>query len=174
MIDPNRTFVRVWATADRWRKVLGQPLKLQKATAQLPYDFYSFPSVPKVDKLTYVGGGATVYDAALDHGGDGCGASVENAAAIDRERAAAGLIASTSTKLPWPLDAGTPPAHTVSGTSSARSVYAPATSAQPHCCILRKRGTPRDAAGLNPAIRPIGRPHLFRVPHAIAPVPSAR
>jgi subtilase family serine protease len=126
MVDPSRTFVRVWATADEWRKALGQPLKVQKATASSPYDLYSFPSVPKFAKLTYVGGGATGYDAALDHGGGGYGASVENAATIDRARAAAGSSASSSAKVPWPLNAGTLPAHTcVSGTSSAKVVYAP-------------------------------------------------
>ena len=126
MVDPSRTFVRVWGTAGGWGKVLGRPLKVQKATLASPYDVYSLPSVPKFAELTYVGGGATVYDAALDHGGGGYGASVENAAAIDRERAAAGSSTSTSAKVPWPLNAGTLPAHTcVSGTSSARSVYAP-------------------------------------------------
>jgi subtilase family serine protease len=126
MVDPSRTFVRVWATADGWRKALGQPLKVQKATRSSPYYVYSFSSVPKFARLTYVGGGATVYDAALDGGGGGYGASVENAASIDRARAAAGSSGSSSAKVPWPLDVGTPPAHTcVSGTSSARSVYAP-------------------------------------------------
>jgi subtilase family serine protease len=126
MVDPSRTFVRVWATADQWRKVLGEPLKVQKATTSSPYAIYSLPSVPKFAELTYVGGGAAVYDAALDHGGGGYGASVENAASIDRERAAASSSASTSAKVPWPLNAGTPPGRTcVSGTSSDRVVYTP-------------------------------------------------
>jgi kumamolisin len=126
MVDPSRTFVRVWATADEWSKVLGHPLTVQKAMTSSPYDVYTLPSVPKLAKLSYVGAGATLYDAALDHGGGGYGASVENAASIDRERAAASSSTSTSAKVPWPLNAGTLPARTcVSGTSSARLVYAP-------------------------------------------------
>jgi hypothetical protein len=87
MVDPSRTFVRVWATADQWKKVLGQPLKLPKATPSLPFAVYDFPSVPKFRNLTYVGGGATVYDAAIDSdGGGGYGASVKDAVAINRPR----------------------------------------------------------------------------------------
>jgi kumamolisin len=127
MVDPSRTFVRVWATADQWKKVLGQALVLQKATAKSPYDIYSIASVPKFDHLTYVGGGATVYDAGIDNGGGGYGASVANAASIDRSRAAYASGSAAATKpLPWPVNRGTLPAHTcVSGTPLARSVYEP-------------------------------------------------
>jgi hypothetical protein len=127
MVDPSRAFARVWATADQWKMVLGQPLELQKATPSSPFAVYSLPSVPKFAKLTYVGGGATAYDAAIDTGGSGgYGASVQNAASIDRARAADSSGLSTATKVPWPINEGTPPAHTcLSGTTSDRDVYAP-------------------------------------------------
>jgi hypothetical protein len=82
MVDPSRTFVRVSATAAQWRNVLGRPLTVQKATPTAPFDVYDLPSVPKFDNLTYVGGGATVYDAAIDNGGGGYDASIQNAAQI--------------------------------------------------------------------------------------------
>ena len=127
MVDPSRTFVRVWATVDQWQKVLGEPLRLQTATRSSPFAVYDFQSVPKFDKLTYVGGGATVYEAAIDSdGGGGYGASVKDAAAIDRARAADGSGLSTATKVPWPINEGTPPAHTcLAGTTSVKFVYAP-------------------------------------------------
>jgi kumamolisin len=127
MVDPSRTFVRVSATAQGWNKALGKPLILQKATAKSPYNIYSFPSVPKFDHLTYAGGGATTYDAAIDNGGGGYGASVANAASIDHARAAFASSSAAATKpLPWPVNHGTLPAHTcVSGTPLARSVYEP-------------------------------------------------
>jgi subtilase family serine protease len=129
MVDPSRTFVRVWATAEQWKKVLGQPLKLQPATASAPFAVYDFPSVPKFDKLTYVGGGATVYDTPIDtDGAGGYGASVANGVAIDRQRArAAGSSGSpTTSKVPWPINQGTPPAHTcLSSRGSDKFMYAP-------------------------------------------------
>ena len=86
----------------------------------------SGPSVPKFDELTYAGGGATVYDAAIDDGSGGYGASVQNAAMINRARASASSSSSTSRKIPWPLNEGTFPGHTcVSGTPDARTIYAP-------------------------------------------------
>jgi hypothetical protein len=89
MVDPSRTFVRVWATADQWKKVLGQPLAEQKPTPSSPFAVYDFRSVPKFDKLAYIGGGAAVYDTAIDtDGASGYGATVQEAAAIDRARAA--------------------------------------------------------------------------------------
>jgi subtilase family serine protease len=125
MVDPSRMFVRVWATLARWRQVLGQPLKVQVATPSSPFVVYNFPSVPSFANLTYVGGGATAYDAAMDDGGGGYGASVKNAAMIDRARASASTGASRS-QIPWPLNEGTPPGHTcVSGTSTVRTVYTP-------------------------------------------------
>jgi subtilase family serine protease len=126
MVDPSRMFVRVWATAARWRNVLGRPLKVQPATPASPFSYYSLPSVPKFDKLTYVGAGATVYDAAIDNGHGGYGASVQNAAAIDRARASASPSSPSTPKIPWPLNEGTPPDHTcVTGTPEARRIYAP-------------------------------------------------
>jgi subtilase family serine protease len=124
MVDPSRMFVRVWATADQWKKVLGQPLTAQKPTPSSPFAVYDFPSVPKFDKLTYVGGGATVYDTSIDtDGAGGYGASVANEASIDHARAA---DYSGATKVPWPINDGTPPAHTcLSGTGLAGSIYAP-------------------------------------------------
>jgi hypothetical protein len=125
MVDPSRTFVRVWATAGQWRKVLGRPLTVQKGTPTAPFDVYGLPSVPSFDKLTYVGGGATVYDAAIDNGGGGYGATVQDARQINRSRAAAGSSSSAPTA-PWPLNVGTPGRHScVSGTSLASSVYTP-------------------------------------------------
>jgi hypothetical protein len=126
MVDPSRTFVRVWATAEQWQKILGQPLKVKPGTPDAPFDVYEFPSVPKFDKLTYVGGGATVYDAPIDSGSGGYGASIENAATIDHARASAAAGSSPTRALPWPRNDGTPPAHTcLSGTPSAATVYAP-------------------------------------------------
>jgi subtilase family serine protease len=129
MVDPSRTFVRVSGTADQWQKVLGKPLDVQKGTADAPFDYYGFPSVPKFDKLTYVGAGATVYDAALDNG-NASGDSTQNAATINREaasRAASGTPTSTPTTLPWPVNTGVPSANTcVSGTSQATAMYSPA------------------------------------------------
>jgi undecaprenyl-diphosphatase len=78
MVDPSRTFVRISGTADQWHKVLGKPLTVQKGTADAPFDVYDFPTVPKFDKLTYVGAGATVYDAATDAGNRQSGASTAN------------------------------------------------------------------------------------------------
>ncbi|HTX11424.1 MAG TPA: S53 family peptidase [Solirubrobacteraceae bacterium] len=125
MVDPSRTFVRVWATAAHWREVLGQPLTVHKGTPTAPFDVYDLPSIPSFDKLTYIGGGATVYDAAIDHSGAGYAASVEDAAQIDRARASASSSSSTP-PAPWPLNVGTPGAHTcVSDTSLASSVYTP-------------------------------------------------
>lgn len=127
MVDPSRMFVRVWATAAQWKKVLGKPLKLHKPTPSAPFAVYDLPSVPKFDKLTYVGGGATVYDTAIDtDGAGGYGASVEDAATIDHARAADSPGSSTTSKVPWPTNAGTPPAHTcMSYSGSASSIYAP-------------------------------------------------
>jgi subtilase family serine protease len=126
MVDPSRTFARVWATAAQWRKVLGQPLTLHKGTPMSPFDVYDLPSVPRFDKLTYIGGGATVYDAAIDNGGGGYGASVQNAAEINRARASASSSSSPSPTAPWPQNVGTPGTHTcVSDTSLASSVYTP-------------------------------------------------
>ena len=64
MVDPSRMFVRVWATAAQWKKVLGQSLELQEPTRSSPFALYEFRSVPKFDKLTYAGGGAVSYTAA--------------------------------------------------------------------------------------------------------------
>jgi hypothetical protein len=127
MVDPSRMFVRVWATAARWQKVLGQPLEMHKPTSSAPFALYEFQSVPKFDKLTYVGGGAAVYDTAIDtDGAGGYGASVQEAAAIDRARAADSPGASTARKVPWPVNEGTPPAHTcLSHAGLASSIYAP-------------------------------------------------
>jgi subtilase family serine protease len=127
MVDPSRTFVRVWATAAQWQKVLGQPLKMQKATPSSPFAVYEFATVPKFDKLTYIGGGATVYDTAIDtDGAGGYGASVQEEATIDRARAADSPGSSTTSKVPWPINQGTFPGHTcVSGTDTASLVYAP-------------------------------------------------
>jgi subtilase family serine protease len=125
MVDPSRTFVRVWATAEQWRKFLGQPLIVHKGTPTAPFDVYDLPSIPRFDKLTYIGGGATVYDAAIDSGGGGYGATVQNAAEINQARATAGSSLASPTA-PWPLNVGTPGKHTcVSGTSLASSVYTP-------------------------------------------------
>jgi subtilase family serine protease len=126
MVDPSRTFVRVWATTEQWQKALGEPLIVRKGTPSSPFTVYDFPAAPQFDKLTYVGGGATVYDAAIDRGGGGYGASTKDAAAINRARAADSPGLSTSTKVPWPINEGTPPAHTcLSRTSSDRIVYSP-------------------------------------------------
>ena len=145
MVDPSRTFVRVWGTADQWKKVLGQPLEVQKGTRSSPFTVYQLPSVPKFDKLTYVGGGATVYDAAIDGGGGGYGASVEDAAAIDRARAADSSGLSTSTKVPWPINEGTPAAHTcLSGSTSDGIVYSPSQVATAYDArALRETATSR-------------------------------
>jgi subtilase family serine protease len=125
LIDPSRTFARVWATAAQWRKALGQPLKVQTGTADAPFDVFSFASVPKFDELTYIDAGATVYDPAAGSGGRGYGASVANAAAIDQARASA-ASPSSAPKVPWPINQGTPPGNTcLSGTSAARSMYTP-------------------------------------------------
>jgi subtilase family serine protease len=127
MVDPSRTFVRVWATADQWQKALGKPLKVQKGTPDAPFDYYDLPSVPKFDKLTYVGAGATVYDLALDGGNRESGASTENAAEVNRRaNANASPSPSPSTTVPWPANTGTAPATTCApGTSQATAVYAP-------------------------------------------------
>ena len=127
MVDPSRMFARVWATAAQWQKVLGQPLELRQPTRSSPFALYEFRSVPKFDKLTYVGGGAAVYDAAIDtDGAGGYGASVEEAAAIDRARAADSPGASTARKIPWPVNEGTPPANTcLSRQGLTSSIYAP-------------------------------------------------
>jgi subtilase family serine protease len=128
MVDPSRTFARVWATAAQWKKVIGQPLQVQKGTPDAPFDVYDLPSVPKFDKLTYVGGGATMYDVAIDGGKGGYGASAQNAATINRSRAsAASASAVQSSKVPWPVNTGTPPPHNcITGTPSASSTFAPA------------------------------------------------
>jgi hypothetical protein len=42
MVDPSRMFVRVWATAARWQKVLGQPLEMHKPTSSAPFALYEF------------------------------------------------------------------------------------------------------------------------------------
>jgi subtilase family serine protease len=134
MVDPSRTFVRVWATADQWAKVLGRPLNGQVGSPDAPFDFFDLPVVPEFDKLTYVGAGATVYDAALDTGKREAGASISNEASINLARASAGqrdsaagnAAASPSTTEPWPPNAGAFPANTcVSGTSAADTMYAP-------------------------------------------------
>jgi subtilase family serine protease len=134
MVDPSRTFVRVSATADQWQKVLGQPLNSQVGSSQAPFDYYDLAVVPKFDKLTYVGAGATAYDAALDTGKRESGASITNEAAIDRARASANIrdsaasnpTASPSTTEPWPPNAGAFPSDTcVSGTPAADTMYAP-------------------------------------------------
>jgi len=127
MVDPSRTFVRVRATAEQWKKVLGQPLELHQATSSSPFASYDFSSVPKFDKLTYVSGGATAYDAGIDsNGSGGYGASVKDAASIDRAPAADAQGVSTTNKVPWPINEGTPPSHTcLSGTTAVNLVYAP-------------------------------------------------
>jgi subtilase family serine protease len=128
MVDPSRTFVRVFGTADQWHKVLGKPLTFSKGTPDAPFDVYDFPTVPKFDKLTYVGAGATVYDAAIDAGNRQSGASTANAAAINgRARASANAgSAPPPAAAPWPVNTGSPPANTcLSGTSLATSMYAP-------------------------------------------------
>jgi subtilase family serine protease len=127
MVDPSRTFARVWATADQWQRALGEPLVLHRATPSAPFAVYDFQAVPQFDDLTYIGGGGTVYDAALDKSGHaGYGASVQDAAAIDRARAADSGGLSTATKVPWPVNEGSPPAHTcLSGATLISSVYSP-------------------------------------------------
>jgi kumamolisin len=126
LVDPSRTFARVWATAAQWEKVLGRPLAVVKATSSSPFDIYNFPSVPKFAKLTYVGAGATVYDAALDNGNvRATGASTANEAAINR-RAGIKNSSSTSNPVAWPFNTGTPPSNTcVSGTVQASAMYSP-------------------------------------------------
>jgi subtilase family serine protease len=126
MVDPSRTFARVWGTAERWKKALGEPLTVQKGKPSSPFDIYSLPTVPTFDHLTYVGGGATVYDAGIDDGGSGYGASVADAAQIDQARATGHSIDAGATKLPWPANTGAFPVHTCgSAFVSAHSVYAP-------------------------------------------------
>jgi kumamolisin len=126
LVDPSRTFVRVWATAEQWKKVLGQPLKMQKGTSGAPFDFYELPSIPSFDDLTYAGGGATIYDAALDNGGGGYGASVQNSAAINLARASVSPSSPNASPVPWPLNAGASEAHScISGGSLAGTVYTP-------------------------------------------------
>ena len=134
MVDPSRTFVRVYATADQWDKVLGRPLNAQEGAPDAPFDTFDLPVIPKFDKLTYVGAGASVYDTALDTGKRESGASVTNEAAINRARASANQrdsaganpTASTATTEPWPPNAGAFPANTcVSGTPAADTMYAP-------------------------------------------------
>ena len=133
LVDPSRTFVRVWATAAQWQKVLGQPLNAQVGSPQAPFDVYSLPVVPKFDKLTYVAG-ATVYDAALDTGKRESGASVSNAAAINQARAGTNLRDSASANPTlaapppdaWPVNLGTPPPPScLSGTPQAATMYTP-------------------------------------------------
>lgn len=75
MVDPSRTFVRVWATAQQWKKALGRPLKVQNGTREARFAVYSFQSAPKFDQLTCASGSrlagqlyapsqiATAYDA---------------------------------------------------------------------------------------------------------------
>jgi kumamolisin len=134
MVDPSRTFVRVYATADQWDKVLGRPLNGQEGAPDAPFDTFDLPVVPKFDKLTYVGAGATVYDATLDTGKREAGASISNETSINRARASAGQrdsaganpTASPSTTEPWPPNAGAFPSNTcVSGTPAADTMYAP-------------------------------------------------
>ena len=62
MVDPSRTFVRVWATAEQWRKVLGQPLRVKTGTPSSPFSVYNFPSVPKFDKLKLLCQGPSLRD----------------------------------------------------------------------------------------------------------------
>jgi kumamolisin len=96
-----------------------------KGTAQSPFDLYFLPSVPTFDKLTFLAD-ATVYDAALDNGSYQSGASVKNAASINRSRASAASSSSPATTLPWPVNAGTPPTDTcLSQTGSTASIFAP-------------------------------------------------
>jgi kumamolisin len=98
---------------------------MQRGTPSSPFDLYELPSVPKFHDLTYAGGGATVYDAALDNGGGGYGASVQNSAAINIARASA-FSGPTRSPAPWPANVGTTQAHScISGGSLARTVYTP-------------------------------------------------
>jgi subtilase family serine protease len=124
LADPSRTFVRVWGTKDQWQKVIGKPLDLQQATPDTPFDYYGFPVVPKFDKLTYVGAGATVYNVAIDGGHRQAGASVQNAAAIN-SRASANPAAAATTPLPWPANNGATMPSCISGTPLANEVYSP-------------------------------------------------
>ena len=126
-VDPSRTFVRVFGTAEQWQKVLGKPLTMQEGSPDAPFDVYDLPTVPRFDKLTYVGAGATVYDAAIDAGNRQSGASTANAAAINgRARASANAGSAPPASAPWPVNTGTPPANTcLSGTSLATTMYAP-------------------------------------------------
>jgi hypothetical protein len=122
-----RQLARVWGTADQWQKALGKPLTFSKGTPDAPFDVYDFATVLKFDKLTYVGAGATVYDAAIDTGNRQSGASTANAAAINgRARASANPGSAPPAAAPWPVNTGTPPANTcLSGTSLASAMYAP-------------------------------------------------
>ena len=126
MVDPSRMFVRVWATAEQWQRVLGQPLTELQGTAASPFDLYLFPGlVPTFNKLTFLTD-ATVYDAALDNGSYQSGASIRNAARINQAGANTAPGSSTpSTSIPWPVNAGTPPANTCLSQSGLSSVYAP-------------------------------------------------
>jgi subtilase family serine protease len=126
LVDPSRTFVRVWATADQWQKALGQPLKEQKGTPGSPFDFFSLPSVPRFADLTYVGAGATAYDPALDTGTLQTGDSVRNGVNINRARAEASSTSPPTLPLPWPANAGTPPTTTcLTQQDLTSSIYAP-------------------------------------------------
>jgi subtilase family serine protease len=129
LVDPSRTFVRVSGTAERWAKVLGRPLDVQKGTSDVPFDFYSLPVVPKFAKLAYVGAGATVYDSAIDGGHRESGASVQNASAINR-RATANPSAAVGAALPWPANTGKPTQSCVSGAPLGTQVYTPAQVAE--------------------------------------------
>lgn len=72
MVDPSRTFVRVWATASQWTRSWVTRSRCRSPRGPRRSASTTF-GLPEFDKLPYVGGGAAVYDRAIDTDGAGGG-----------------------------------------------------------------------------------------------------
>jgi subtilase family serine protease len=121
VVDPSQLFARVSGTAAQWSSALQTPLTEQPATANSPFDVYSFPkqlpAALQPNGTNWLFDQATVYEPSMD-------GNRPTTAPVHRSN---GRSTTSPAATPWPTNAGTISGNVCQQQAvTAREVYTPA------------------------------------------------